>query len=40
MIGGRKMSKKEYNDEFKKQIVSLFTNGKHVSEISKEKILK
>ncbi len=30
------MSKKDYNDDFKKQIVSLFRNGKSVSEISKE----
>lgn len=30
------MSKKSYNDNFKKQIVSLFKNGKSVLEISKE----
>lgn len=30
------MSKKDYNDDFKKQIISLFRNGKSVSEISKE----
>ena len=30
------MSKKYRNDDFKKQIVGLFKNGKPVSEISKE----
>ncbi len=30
------MSKKNFNDDFKKQIVSLFRNGKSVLEISKE----